>query len=105
MNDFRTYRNHVDYVLDEREKLEALAEECTELAQAALKLIRAKDYSRNVTPIDEQEALANLYEELNDVVSCLYILGVTLPDYTDNEHYAKWKRWAERLGYHEDDES
>ena len=36
--------------LSDRELLEALAEECSEAAQAALKLIRAKGYSNNVTP-------------------------------------------------------
>lgn len=46
--------------LTERDLLEQLAEECGELAQASLKLIRAKGYSSNVTPKSEHEATEQL---------------------------------------------
>ena len=44
--------------------LRRLAEECTELAQAALKLIRAR---RKETPMREDEARERLVEEIADV--------------------------------------
>ena len=55
--------------------LESLAEECTELAQAALKtarLIRGE----NPTPITQEEAKANLREEFTDVISCAIAVGL-----------------------------
>ena len=45
--------------------LRQLAEECTELAQAALKLIRAR---RKETPMREEEAREHLVEEIADVL-------------------------------------
>ena len=64
--------------LTEREKLEQLAEEATELAQAALKAIRAKKLSNNSTPTTEEIADMNLAEEVDDVLMCicLYYGGV-----------------------------
>lgn len=44
--------------------LRQLAEECTELAQAALKLIRSR---RKETPMREDEAREHLVEEIADV--------------------------------------
>lgn len=44
--------------------LRQLAEECTELAQAALKLIRSR---RKETPMREDEAREHLIEEIADV--------------------------------------
>ena len=41
-----------------------LAEECAELAQASLKLIRAE---REETPVSAKEAMAGLLEEIADV--------------------------------------
>lgn len=64
--------------LTEREKLEQLAEEATELAQAAPKAIRAKKLSNNSTPTTEETADMNLAEEVDDVLMCicLYYGGV-----------------------------
>ncbi len=49
--------------------LEQLAEECTELAKAALKLARI-ERKENPTPVTEQEARENLEEEYTDVLQC-----------------------------------
>ena len=86
--------------LDARTKLEQLAEEAAELSQAALKLIRAKGLSNNVTPIDEKEALANVREEIIDVLACIKVYdyeldGVDVVEAMENS--PKWLRWAERL--------
>lgn len=91
-------KNYIRDVLSERTLLEQLAEEASELAQAALKLIRAAEYSNNPTPITLQEAEVNLDEELHDVLAVASLLG--LIDYDDDEN-PKWKRWAERLGKHD----
>ena len=90
-------KSYILSVLDERTLLEQLAEEASELAQAALKLIRAAEYSNNPTPITLQEAEVGLDEELHDVFAVASLLGII--DYDDDEN-PKWKRWAERLGKH-----
>lgn len=98
-----TMSEHISYVrqtLDYRTKLEALAEEASELAQAALKLIRALELSGNTTPVPGNDAELALIEEIMDVASVIHLLG-----YGDAlkriEHYYKWRRWAHRLGYEE----
>ena len=91
-------KNYILSVLDARTLLEQLAEEASELAQAALKLIRAAEYSNNPTPITLQEAQVSLDEELHDVLAVASLLGII--DYDDDEN-PKWKRWAERLGKHD----
>ena len=91
-------KNYILSVLDARTLLEQLAEEASELAQAALKLIRAAEYSNNPTPITLQEAEVGLDEELHDVLAVASLLGII--EYDDDEN-PKWKRWAERLGKHD----
>ena len=49
--------------------LEQLAEEASELAQAALKLARI-ERGENPTPVTEDEAYKNLVEEYTDVETC-----------------------------------
>ena len=91
-------KNYILSVLDARTLLEQLAEEASELAQAALKFIRAAEYSNNPTPITLQEAQVSLDEELHDVLAVASLLGII--EYDDDEN-PKWKRWAERLGKHD----
>lgn len=91
-------KNYILSILDARTLLEQLAEEASELAQAALKLIRAVEYSNNPTPITLQEAEVGLDEELHDVLAVASLLGII--EYDDDEN-PKWKRWAERLGKHD----
>ena len=113
MSDYEKYRNFIIDKLDERTMLEQLAEEASELSQAALKLIRAKELNNNNTPVSEQEAMLSLaleYMDLLMVYSMLLekdrkILRITkansiLPE-KDMENYFKWDRWAGRLGYKE----
>lgn len=69
------YQEYILSVLNDHELLEQLAEEAAELSQAALKLIRASGYSNNPTPVTEQEAEANLEEELHDVLAVASLLA------------------------------
>ena len=78
-----------------RDLLEQLAEESAELSQAALKLIRASGMSQNPTPISEDEALASLKEEANDVLIVLEILGFC--DQRAVRDWHKLVRWAKRI--------
>ena len=97
VEDARMYvMNH----LDERTKLEQLAEEAAELSQAALKLIRAKGMSDNATPIDKEKALDNVKEEIIDVLMCVKACGFDFGDIgvmEVMENSPKWLRWANRL--------
>lgn len=106
MSDFDNYKDYILDKLDERALLEQLAEEASELSQAALKLIRAKGLNENVTPKTEESVRINLIEEMLDcsmVMALLCfkdkkILTAVLDD-SDIGDTPKWKRWAERLGY------
>lgn len=79
------------------EILAQLAEECSELAQAAHKLRRAID-GANPTPVTVEEAREDLLEECGDIDNCLELL------LTAREHELiagarpnKFPRWAKRL--------
>ena len=61
-------------ILPETEILAQLAEEASELAQAALKLRRALD-GTNPTPKSVDECLENIQEEMADVFVCLTMFG------------------------------
>lgn len=91
-----------NYVLDKLglpEVLTQLAEEASELAQAALKYRRAL-MGVNPTPVTKVEALARLREEIADVESCLTAVG---PEVRGDvvtmlrTSAAKLKRWEDRL--------
>ena len=91
-------QEYVKSHLDERTKLEQLAEEANELSQAALKLIRAKGMSGNATPVTADKALDNLQEEVMDVLACLVVLDVNLKQALETTTAnPKWLRWANRL--------
>lgn len=57
------------------EMLAGLAEECSELAQTALKLRRVLD-GTNPTPKKEEEAIDDLYEEIADVRLYMEVLDI-----------------------------
>lgn len=76
---------------------EALAEECTELAQAALKMARVLR-AENPTPVSQQEAFEMVREELTDVVSCAVALGLEVDD---DQSVRKFRRMQERSEGHE----
>lgn len=61
--------------LDHRALLEGLAEEASELSQAALKYIRAAQLSNNATPTTIEEARAALQEETDRRIELLRIVG------------------------------
>ncbi len=72
--------------------LEQLAEEASELAQAALKLAR-KLRRENPTPKTFEECKANLREEYTDVVQCAREL-MLIPD--EHQIARKHRRFEER---------
>ena len=77
------------------ELLAGLAEECSELAQAALKLRRVFDQT-NPTPMDEETAKDRFFDEVADVQ--LYLKMIDIPwNYVKEIAIEKNKRWANRL--------
>lgn len=80
--------------LGEAEALAQLAEECAELAQAALKLRRALD-GKNPTPNTEEERRRALLEEYTDVIHCALVLDL---DMDLDQIRKKTERWMRRLG-------
>ena len=99
--------------ISDRSKLEQLAEEAAELAQAALKLIRAMSDSDNPTPIDAKTAWGNVLEEMADVQLCFDVLIEERPEgercafREDIElvKRAKRLRWIERLNREQEAQS
>lgn len=80
--------------------LEQVAEECTELGHAALKLAR-KYRNENPTPVTEEEAYANLKEEWADMLLSMTVLDHyynmdcnELKGIMDNK-YASWNQRLE----------
>ena len=91
MSNYKNYRDYILDKLDERTLLEQLAEEASELSQAALKLIRAKGLSENITPKMKQSqpelaAKLELYQDkCADVLASVFI-DKTIPktqEYTE----------------------
>lgn len=80
------------------ELLLQLAEECTELAHAAMKLVRAMD-GTNPTPVTVQEAETLMIDEAADVLLCLDTVIDARRDLPVIEAVmtAKLQRWRERL--------
>lgn len=68
---------------------EQLAEECCELAQAALKLARIHR-DENPTPIDQDQARRNLIEEFTDVHVAADQLGISLDVALYQKKLARW---------------
>lgn len=103
------YACYVAAKLDERDLLEQLAEEASEVSQAALKLIRAAKMSDNATPLSQKEAAKNLAEELIDfqisrelVFEKIHgVVAQSMNLYNSKYDEKKLKRWAERLEYEE----
>lgn len=82
----------IDFVeaIGEAAVLENLAEECTELAQAALKVARIVR-GENPTPMDIRDARNQLKEEKQDVLNLIYVHG------NESFNYNKLSRWEDRL--------
>lgn len=88
MNVWADWRNYTT----EPAMLESLAEECTELAKAALKMARLIR-GENPTPITMEEAGANLQEEFTDAISCAIALGLRADA---EQSVKKFRRMQER---------
>jgi multidrug resistance efflux pump len=72
---------------------EQMAEEAAELAKASLKMARVIR-SENPTPVTQREAMAQMVEELSDLMVVCDVAEVA-PDEQIKEY--KLKRWAERI--------
>lgn len=90
-SDFEVIRS-----LGEPALLEQLAEECTELAQAALKLARL-ERGENPTPKTLGECFKDLIAEMADVNLCIWVIETSRG--LDLRRYSNWKleRWAKRI--------
>lgn len=77
------------------ELLAQLAEECTELAHAALKLRRCMD-GTNPTPKSRYNAELAMLEEIADVLLCLKVCGFEDGQFRETEKQ-KLARWKDRL--------
>lgn len=87
--------NRIKNELPVTELLAGLAEECSELAQAALKLRRVFDQT-NPTPMDDETAKDKFFEEVADVQ--LYLKMIDIPwNYVKEIAIRKMKRWESRL--------
>lgn len=91
MDDFEVIRT-----LGEPALLEQLAEECSELAQAALKLARL-ERGENPTPKTEEECVENLLEELGDVNLCMSVVEANRGIHIRCLSVDKKARWAQRI--------
>ena len=79
--------------LSEPARIEQLAEEAAELAQAALKMARVMR-DENPTPVPYMEALRRLREEYTDV----FVAAIAAELLVDSElGKAKMERWAGRV--------
>ena len=76
--------------------LEQLAEECSELAQAALKLAR-KERGENPTPTTEAECMKDFLEELGDVNLCMSVVEANRGISIRCLSVDKKARWAKRI--------
>lgn len=94
--------DYIDFIranLSKRAILEQLAEEASELAQAALKMIRASGHE-NPTPVTPEEAYRNIIEECADVSTCLVALGYNTAKerlLISQTMHEKQQRWVERI--------
>ncbi len=84
--------------ISEQELLAQLAEEASELAQAALKLRRSMR-RENPTPISRQVAKNGLLEEIADVLNCIETVNLSKTEVKliNQIREKKLQRWVDRL--------
>lgn len=82
--------------LGEPAMLEQLAEECSKLAHAALKLARL-ERGENPTPKTEEECVENLLEKLGDVNLCMSVVEANRGIHIRCLSVDKKARWAQRI--------
>ena len=92
IDSYITAIKEIKEILPEAARYEQLAEECCELAQAALKRAR-KMRDENYTPKTIEEIDENISEEISDVILCIDSLDLNL-DYDICEY--KLNRWINR---------
>lgn len=89
----RALKKTVQQALTSPAAYEQLAEECSELTQAALKMARI-ERGENPTPVTHDLASWEMKTEFTDILICAYILEMTF----DNETFdRKLQRWCNRL--------
>lgn len=77
--------------------LQQLAEECSELAQASLKLVRSID-GKNPTNKTGMQCVTEWHEEISDVLVSLVVTASNLnADDIESVFKNKLRRWEERL--------
>lgn len=86
----------VIHTLGEPALLEQLAEECSELAHAALKMAR-KERGENPTPKTLDECFKALIEEMADVQLCIWVVETSHGHDLRCNCDAKRERWAKRI--------
>ena len=89
--------NEIAKVLGRDEILLQLAEECSELSQSCLKMVRAY---KGLTPKTIDECKDNLSEELNDVKMCMELIESLIVGLQDKQKsYKEYKtdRWYKRV--------
>lgn len=94
-----TKQDELDYIKDKLSmatRLECLAEEASELAQAALKTARILR-NENPTPVTLGEAKKSLTEEFTDVCLSADMAEV---GYKDVMYDMKLHRWYNKIKYH-----
>lgn len=93
-------RQYIRGRVSHRSLLEGIAEECGELTQAAIKMIRTS-LSDNPTPVTTEEAHKSLITEMKDVMVYMLALCDTDDEFDRLVESAKasstWVRWKERL--------
>lgn len=90
---------NVGKVIGRAALLELMAEECSEMAQACLKMAR-KLRKENPTPLSEAEIWEHVNEEAADVEICiesLLLSGVLSRSEMNAQKKFKEARWEERL--------
>ena len=95
MSDFKS-DFEVIRTLGEPALLEQLAEECSELAQAALKLARL-ERGENPTPKTEEECVENLLEKLGYMNLCMSVVEANRGIHIRCLSVDKKARWAQRI--------
>lgn len=98
MNDFNSYKHGILKHTDYRGRLELLAEEASELSQAALKMVRVLEpdgiYPVNKDKYNTTICMNNMVEEVTDVFICLQLLDLYADDLLAKK---KIKQMAERF--------
>lgn len=99
--DYKELKSEIRCQLCEEDLWGQLAEEASELAQAAEKMRRITS-GRNLPACSREEAIANLYEEMGDIDLVLAVLDgyidiCAMGDVMFANYEYKLQRWHDRL--------